>query len=71
MNLMHYLVREEYSMISFEKLFEALTQTDRDVPLKQEKVEEYRKYMDKVSADIKGGVPPVVMHLNHYLTSSK
>ena len=39
-------------MVSFEKLYEALELTERDVPLRQEKVDEYRKYMDKVSADL-------------------
>ena len=52
LNLVNYLVREEHNMVSFEKLYEALELTERDVPLRQEKVDEYRKYMDKVSADL-------------------
>ena len=32
-NMIHYLVREEPGMVSFEKLYEALNLDDRDPPL--------------------------------------
>ena len=42
--MIHYLVRDEPGMVSFEKLYEALNLDDRDRPLKQEGVAELKKY---------------------------
>ena len=70
--VMHYLVREEYSMVSFEKLYEALNLTEQDPPLRQEKADEYRRYVDKVHEGLDkaaGGVPPAIIHFNHWMTT--
>ena len=38
--LVHYLVQEELGMVSFDKLHRALNLTDRDQPLRQDKLDE-------------------------------
>lgn len=38
--LVHYLVKEEFGIVSFEKLHRALNLTERDPPLRQDKLQE-------------------------------
>ena len=43
-NMIHYLVREEPGMVSWEKLYEALQQQKGKPPLSQEGVDDLKKY---------------------------
>ena len=63
-NMIHYLVREEPGMVSFEKLYEALNLDERDQPLKQERVDELKRYATLVKKDMdEASVPAAVQHL--------
>ena len=51
-NMIHYLVREEPGVVSFEKLYLALHQQPGKPPLTQEGVEQLRAYTAKVGEQL-------------------
>ena len=70
-NMCHYLVREEPGMVSFEKLYEALNLDDRDPPLKQERVDELKKYQTLIKKDMEeASVPAAVQHLSIWMKNN-
>lgn len=66
--LVHYLVKEQFGIVSFEKLHRALNLTERDPPLRQDKLEEIKATKVAFEKELKSlDVPISVIHLIHFL----
>ena len=70
--LVHYLVREEFGIVSFEKLHRALNQSDQDPPLRQDKLDEIKAQVGKVLRQLGAAdIAIEVIHLLHFLRESQ
>lgn len=70
--LVHYLVREEFGIVSFEKLHRALNQSDQDPPLRQDKLEEIKQQVGKIHAQLGAAdVAIEVIHLLHFMRENQ
>ena len=67
-NLIHYLVLEELGEVSWQKLNQALRQTARDAPLKQDRVEDIRRRTEAVKSQlVNSDVKPIITHFHKWM----
>jgi len=69
--LVHYLVREEFQMVSFNKLSQAFNLADNDEPLRQDKINEINESLNVVRNRLEGAererLPLEVQHFLHWI----
>ena len=69
--LVHYLVKEQFGIVSYEKLHRALNLTERDPPLRQDKLEEIQRTRVAFDNELRqADIQIEVVHLIHFLQQS-
>ena len=70
--LVHYLVQEELGLVSFEKLYRALGLSERDPPLRQDKIDSIRQSNKEITKQLdRADIPIEVIHLVAYMSNNK